>query len=127
MRGDEGGTTYWESFYAWKTWNANTSLKRHEDREGGTLRGNMTTASSSLSRFYYSPYLLLVLHLQLGLRHLCDPFPQEPPLGQGTLVAPEVPVDPVDQELPAEHKHCQRIEQIIQTHRGIRRKQNKTH
>lgn len=46
------------------------------------------------------PHLLSVLQLQSDLHHLCDPSPQEAPVGLGTLVAPEDPVDPMDQELP---------------------------
>lgn len=63
----------------------------------------MTPAKYLIGRFYYSPHLLSVLQLQSDLHHLCDPSPQEAPVGLGTLVAPEDPVDPMDQELPAEH------------------------
>lgn len=38
-------------------------------------------------------------------------------MGLGTLVAPEDPADPMDQELPAEHAHCQKTEQNVQTHK----------
>lgn len=74
----------------------------------------MTSAKYLIGRFYYSPHLLSVLQLQLDLRHLCDPSPQEAPVGLGTLVAPEDPVDPMDRELPAEHEHCQKTEQNVQ-------------
>lgn len=74
----------------------------------------MTSAKNLIGRFYYSPHLLSVLQLQLDLRHLCDPSPQEAPVGLGTLVAPEDPVDPMDQELPAEHEHRQKTEQNVQ-------------